>query len=858
MKKEVADKFGANAAVVVATCMLFLRFLSPGILQPQAYGLTRFALSAETFKALLAISKVFQSIANGVVRANLSNCAQVEALVVAFIQKHIPLVKNFCDAQTSLLDLEAIRSSNAKRSSNRKAATLRQLAQYVENIKRLHKESSRKEPSSSSLSASEVECVSEEFAIDSGASRKDVGRKSVSRSSSSTGLSMEEIFDKESASLLNMAQSKTSFGWEHVATRYGFTMKRMIFQYRFCFLITGSIPSYKTDHIQEFLASRTITDWANIFEGLDVDGSDTSDVQDPTSKYSDLSLRFIFPSPFAPRDFVVRQRLQRDSKTNWLVWLPVRRSGVPPVPGNVRGSLHMLYSFSSSSSQTKIKLLTMLDPKGSMPEWILEHYSLMYFNASFKLSQIIASFTPTITASTPRRPPTLPRNATQWEIGHVQDWVTTLGLPSSTASLFADNEVNGELLLEITDDDLKQMGISKLGERKKLLKNVAIIKQRGYIPMVLSPQQSQGSTELESSSSEEVKSITVRCFYDDEMELVTVPAEISYKVLLRQLEHTYGVALRIRYKDADGDLLNIKSEADWADCLVEAQNRRIKLYLSDASDPKKSLSQSQESIDTPSSVVDFDWYTLFDNILDPVIVINEFGIIHYVNEKTTQLLGYRASDLVGHNVSMIQTPETAPFHDGFLKNYLRSGVSRIIGKGREVQAVKKDGTIISVHLEVSERNIQQSNSTVYIGVLKTITRTQRVEKSMLQQELEVIRGLQEPAIVIDGTGSILAVNTAMEALLGYRFMEMAGKNVTMLMTSDDARNHDSYLAKYKKTGVARIIGKGFKVIVQTQDGTLKTVFLTVSEKKDNGKSFFTGIMQTKTPMMRRKSMIIDS
>jgi two-component system sensor kinase FixL len=63
------------------------------------------------------------------------------------------------------------------------------------------------------------------------------------------------------------------------------------------------------------------------------------------------------------------------------------------------------------------------------------------------------------------------------------------------------------------------------------------------------------------------------------------------------------------------------------------------------------------------------------------------------------------------------------------------------------------------------------------------------------------------------------------------------------MTSPDREKHDGYLAKYVETGKAKIIGVGRKVVAQAKDGSLKSVFLSVTEKRDKEKRIFTGILQ---------------
>jgi PAS domain S-box-containing protein len=82
--------------------------------------------------------------------------------------------------------------------------------------------------------------------------------------------------------------------------------------------------------------------------------------------------------------------------------------------------------------------------------------------------------------------------------------------------------------------------------------------------------------------------------------------------------------------------------------------------------------------------------------------------------------------------------------------------------------------------------------------------------------------------------------------LGYSLVDVINRNVNMLMTSTDKERHDGYLTKYLETGKAKIIGVGRKVVAQSKDGSLKTLYLSVTEKKDKNKRIYTGILQEVT------------
>eukprot|EP01098_Paradermamoeba_levis_P011429 TRINITY_DN488_c0_g2_i1.p1 TRINITY_DN488_c0_g2~~TRINITY_DN488_c0_g2_i1.p1 ORF type:complete len:575 (+),score=222.84 TRINITY_DN488_c0_g2_i1:89-1813(+) len=235
-------------------------------------------------------------------------------------------------------------------------------------------------------------------------------------------------------------------------------------------------------------------------------------------------------------------------------------------------------------------------------------------------------------------------------------------------------------------------------------------------------------------------------------------------------------------------------------------------------------------------------YFILDNLLDMALVIDEKGTIQFANRETLKILGYTGPQLVGRNVKLLMPSPFAEEHDSYLRNYLTTNVPKVIGTGREVIAQCRDGSIIPVHLSLSEQRISDSKR-IFTGILRRISEEQVQEKSLLQQEREVLETLLVPAIIIDEKGIINGFNAPASELLCYKVMEVLGKNVKMLMGGQDKEKHDEYLQKYLATGKSKVIGVGRDVVAMHKDGTPIPVRLSVTTKKDASKRIFAGVLQ---------------
>ena len=119
----------------------------------------------------------------------------------------------------------------------------------------------------------------------------------------------------------------------------------------------------------------------------------------------------------------------------------------------------------------------------------------------------------------------------------------------------------------------------------------------------------------------------------------------------------------------------------------------------------------------------------------------------------------------------------------------------------------------------------------------------------------LLNGLADSAIVIDGKGKICFVNPSVLKLFGYSEQELLDQNIVMLMNAEDRKSHDRYVGKYLETGKSNIIGKGRSVTARRKDGQSIGVHLTVSHHKsqEQNSDYFVGIIRDLTVIERNSA-----
>jgi PAS domain S-box-containing protein len=152
----------------------------------------------------------------------------------------------------------------------------------------------------------------------------------------------------------------------------------------------------------------------------------------------------------------------------------------------------------------------------------------------------------------------------------------------------------------------------------------------------------------------------------------------------------------------------------------------------DISDQNQSAAVKQESGPQLRSIV--------DNVVDGIITIDEHGTVESLNRAAEAIFGYPASEVVGHNVRMLMPPPYREEHDGYIARYLETGQAKIIGIGREVVGLRRDGTTFPMDLAVSEFSLQGRR--YFTGIVRDISERKRTEEALHRSE-ERFRQLAE-------------------------------------------------------------------------------------------------------------------
>ena len=167
---------------------------------------------------------------------------------------------------------------------------------------------------------------------------------------------------------------------------------------------------------------------------------------------------------------------------------------------------------------------------------------------------------------------------------------------------------------------------------------------------------------------------------------------------------------------------------------------------------------------------------ILNNTVDGIITINTSGIIETFNPAAEQMFGYSESEAIGQNVKLLMPDPWRSEHDQYIQNHLQTGESKIIGIGRELIGLRKNGETFPLKLEISK--LEMEGRLIFAGFVRDISERQEknaaLERVMNQNAL-ILNSAGEGIYGLDKEGNTTFVNPAAAEMLGYSAEELIGK-----------------------------------------------------------------------------------
>ncbi|MEO8606350.1 MAG: PAS domain S-box protein [Chloroflexota bacterium] len=163
---------------------------------------------------------------------------------------------------------------------------------------------------------------------------------------------------------------------------------------------------------------------------------------------------------------------------------------------------------------------------------------------------------------------------------------------------------------------------------------------------------------------------------------------------------------------------------------------------------------------------------LLESAPDAMVIVNQQGIITLVNSQTETLFGYGREELLNQPVEILIPESFRSRHPAPRNRYIADPHVRGMGVGRELYALRKNGSKFPVEISLSP--IQTEEGVLIASAIRDISERKKQER-VLRFHASLQENVSEAVIATDVEFRIQSWNRAAEDIYGWRAEEVIGK-----------------------------------------------------------------------------------
>lgn len=227
--------------------------------------------------------------------------------------------------------------------------------------------------------------------------------------------------------------------------------------------------------------------------------------------------------------------------------------------------------------------------------------------------------------------------------------------------------------------------------------------------------------------------------------------EVFSEIIQGKIEHTEFFENPIVTREGEERLVA------WRNAVLRGDNGEVVEVLSTGEDITVRRETENALVESEATL-----RAILETCVDGIITIDARGQILSFNPAAVRIFGYQPHEVVGREVKMLMPDPHRGRHPGYIKQFLETKKTKIIGIGREVIGRRRDGTTFPLYLAVSDVNVHGRK--MFTGIVHDLTDFKRMQDEIIQAQKLAAIGEMAASVGHEIKNPLAGISGAIEIL----------------------------------------------------------------------------------------------
>lgn len=221
---------------------------------------------------------------------------------------------------------------------------------------------------------------------------------------------------------------------------------------------------------------------------------------------------------------------------------------------------------------------------------------------------------------------------------------------------------------------------------------------------------------------------------------------------------------------------------------------------------------------------------VFDASPSAMLIVDAEGLITTTNALAGRYFGYKENELVGMSIEALVPERYRKEHPSNRESFMQNPETRLMGSGRELYGLRKDGSEFPV--EIGLNPIRLDGSLYVLSAIVDISERRKVETEMRASEEQtrlIVDTALDAVITMDEFGTITGWNPHAESIFGWTRRQAIGKSFSEMVPPENPESaNKSGLRRFLSGALDKALNQRREMTARRRNGEAFSVEVAIT------------------------------